>query len=523
MIDYRDACLTGLRGQVFGQREGTLAAPTSIRAGKGITAGRKADHIRINVEEDVAAKGITSGFERYHFQHVALPEIRLDDVDTSTRLFERKLKAPVLISCMTGGVPEAERINKILGRVAQSYGFALGLGSARVLLERPEVLSSFDVRRIAPDVPLLANIGAVQLNKGVGLEECRRIVDLLSADALVLHLNPLQEALQPEGDTDFSRLLPKIRRLCSGLGVPVVVKEIGWGIAPDLVVRLLEAGVSAIDVAGAGGTSWSEVERHRISSPVRRAVAAAFSGWGIPTADCLVQARTVAPEATIIASGGIKDGVDVAKAVALGADLVGLAGPFLRAAADGEDAALELAEALGDVIRTVMFAVGASDLGRLRATPRLLGTGQAEPSVHLEQLTYSTDRPLDFVDITDDVNRVVSRSGVRDGVVHVSSHHTTAAITLNENEPLLIEDFRSFLEQIVPDSDYNHNDLGRRQNVPEDEPRNGHAHIRHLLLSSGDSVPVSRGQLQLGPWQRIFLIELDSPRARQVTVQVIGR
>jgi isopentenyl-diphosphate delta-isomerase len=500
-----------------------LTAPSSIPAHGGATATRKADHIRINLEEDVSSKGVGSGFESYQFQHVALPEMSLSEVDISTTLFGRRLSAPILISCMTGGVPEAAAINATLARAAQANRFALGLGSARVLLERPNVLPSFDVRKYAPDVPLLANLGAVQLNKGVGIEECRRLVDLLQADALVLHLNPLQEALQPEGDTDFSDLLIKIEDLCRRIEVPVVAKEIGWGVAPDLVGKLLAAGVAAVDVAGAGGTSWSEVERHRMSSPVRRRIAAAFAGWGIPTSECLVAARRVAPEAIIFASGGIRGGVDVAKALALGADLVGLAGPFLRAADGGETELAELADELTEVLRIAMFAVGTRNVAELRGTPRLMSSHAVGSAVCLERLRYVTTRSLDFVDITDDVVGVVRGSGVTEGLVHISSHHTTAAIRINENEPLLLEDFREFLGRLVPSGDYQHNDLGRRLNIPPDEPQNGHAHIQHLLLSSSDSVPISRGQMQLGAWQRIFLIELDSARERQVTVQVLGK
>ena len=266
-------------------RSSTIA--TSLGVNSGVTASRKADHIRINAQEDVSAKGVTSGFERYRFRHLALPEIDLAEVDTSTEVFGKQLGAPVLISCMTGGVPEAERINRFLARTAQSHGFALGLGSARVLLERPEVLSTFAVRGDAPDVLLLANLGAVQLNKGVGIAECRGILDLLQADVLVLHLNALQEALQPEGDTNFLGILRKIEALCREIDVPVVAKEIGWGISADQVVRLFEAGVSAVDVAGAGGTSWSEVERHRMSDPLRARIAAAFADWGIPSSEAI--------------------------------------------------------------------------------------------------------------------------------------------------------------------------------------------------------------------------------------------
>jgi isopentenyl-diphosphate Delta-isomerase len=335
---------------------------------KNATRSRKAEHLRINVERDVAAKGIDAGFGAYRFAHRALPEIDLADVDLSIELFGRKLAAPVLISCMTGGVIEARRINRRLARVAQAHGFAMGLGSGRALVESPDSLATFDVRSLAPDVALLANLGAVQLNKGYGEAECRRLVELLQADALVLHLNPLQEALQPEGDTCFSGLLAQIERLCERAGFPIVVKEVGWGIAATDVRALFDAGVAAVDVAGAGGTSWSEVERYRIAEPWRQRVAAAFASWGIPSARALIDARAVAPTETLIASGGIRSALDVATALALGADLVGLAGPFLRAADDSLEAAHELAREIAETLRIAMFCVGARRPGELRGT-----------------------------------------------------------------------------------------------------------------------------------------------------------
>ncbi|MGI8564727.1 MAG: type 2 isopentenyl-diphosphate Delta-isomerase [Candidatus Dormibacter sp.] len=330
---------------------------------------RKAEHLRINIEENVAGKGISAGFEQWRFEHVALPEISLATVDLTAELFGRQLGAPILLSCMTGGVEEAGRLNRELAGVAQVFGLPMGLGSGRALLEDPALLPTFLVRAEAPDVPLLANLGAIQLNRGVSAEACRRLVDQLQADALVLHLNPLQEALQAAGDTDFSGLLGRIATLCSELECPVVVKEVGWGIAADLVRRLWDAGVAAIDVAGAGGTSWSEVERHRLDNAVRARVAGAFAGWGIPTATAILEGRAAAPEATLIASGGIADGIDIAKSIALGADLAGLAGPFLRAAAAGS--AAELAAELCETLRLAMFAIGASDLSQLRNSPRL--------------------------------------------------------------------------------------------------------------------------------------------------------
>ena len=488
-------------------------------------ASRKADHIRINLEEDVAAKGVDGGFDDYSFVHRALPELDLDQVDTSTELFGRRLRAPLLISCMVGGTEQAAALNRVLAGVAQELGLAMGLGSGRILLESPGVLKSFDVRRAAPDVLLFANLGAVQLNKGYGVDHCRRLVDALRADALVLHINALQEAVQPQGDTCFAGLLAKIEDLCRRLSVPVVVKEVGWGIAPDAVRMLVDAGVSAVDVAGAGGTSWSEVERHRITEPWRARVASAFAGWGIPTAECVRQAADVAPEATIFASGGIRNGIDVAKAIALGARLVGLAGPFLRAGAEGEAAALDLGRELVETLRIAMFGVGARTLADLRFTPRLRLHAADRDAPHVARLTYHTDGAGQFLDITEDVRAVVRSSGARHGLVHVYASHTTAAIRINENEPLLLQDFRRFLDGVAPagDGKYEHDDLPRRPGVPPDEPINGHAHCRHLLLSASETVPIVDGELELGRWQSIFLIELCTARKRSVVVQVLAR
>lgn len=332
----------------------------------GATPSRKAEHIRINVDRDVSAKGVDNGFDAYRFTHRALPNIDLADVDTHVDLFGKTLAAPILISCMTGGAPEARKLNRRLARVAQAQSLAMGTGSARALLEDASQLETFDVRKDAPDVLLFANLGAVQLNKGYTVKDCRRLLDMLQADALVLHLNPLQEALQPEGDTNFAGLLNKIADVCTNLQAPVIVKEVGWGIAAQDVVALLEAGVAAVDVAGAGGTSWSEVERYRIAETWRADVAAEFAGWGIPTAQSLREARAVAPNAILFASGGIRNGLDVTKALALGANLVGLAGPFLRAANKSEARAADLARELTEVLRVAMFSLGAKTLFDLR-------------------------------------------------------------------------------------------------------------------------------------------------------------
>ena len=326
---------------------------------------RKADHIQINLEKDVAS-ALTTGLERLRFDHTALPELDLYAVRTDLTFLGRRLAAPVLISSMTGGTAEAERLNLALAGAAQESGVAMGLGSLRAALEDPSLASTFQVRRAAPDILLLANLGAVQLNYGYGAEECRRAVDLVEADALVLHLNALQEALQPEGDSNFAGLLAKIEAVCASLPVPVIAKEVGWGISADDARRLVQAGVAAIDVAGAGGTSWSQVEMHRTTDPEAARLAAAFVNWGIPTAEAIRQVRHALPEIPLIASGGLRSGTDIAKGIALGADLGAMAGPFLRAAAESPEAVVGAIHAVVNELRLVMFATGSGDLASLR-------------------------------------------------------------------------------------------------------------------------------------------------------------
>lgn len=351
--------------------------PVAASNGGNATVSRKAEHIRLNLEADVAAKGITSGYEEYSFEHAALPDVDLADIDLTTIFLGHRLRAPLLISCMTGGVAEAEPVNVALAKAAEELGIAIGLGSARVLLERPDATPGFLVRNHCPSVPLLANLGAVQLNRGVGVDECLLLVERIEANALVLHLNALQEALQPGGDTCFAGLLEKIAVVAAQLPVPVVVKEVGWGIDAATVGLLLDAGVAAVDVAGAGGTSWSEVERHRIGDTSAARVAAAFAGWGIPSARAIDAARRAHPRASLIASGGLRGGMDVAVALALGADLAGAAGPFLRAAASGgTDAVVALAREWIDVVRLAMFCTGSRDLPAFRSTPRLMRGGE---------------------------------------------------------------------------------------------------------------------------------------------------
>ena len=342
------------------------ASPGDSNAG-GIQ-DRKADHLRICLEDNVQCHQVTTGLERYRFIHCGLPELDYDRIDITTTFLGKSLGAPVLISSMTGGTEQARLINQRLAVTAQRFGFAMGVGSQRIAVERPELASTFRVRQYAPDILLLANLGAVQLNYSYGIEQCQRAIDDLEADALILHLNPLQECVQTRGDTNFSGLLDKIHQLCQTLPVPVIAKEVGNGISGALAQRLLAAGISAIDTAGAGGTSWARVESERAQALKQRRLGQTFADWGIPTTDCIVGIRAVAPEIPLIASGGLRNGLDVTKVLALGADVAGLAMPFLKAA-DHSEAALEsLSDILVAEIKTALFCTGQGNLADLRSS-----------------------------------------------------------------------------------------------------------------------------------------------------------
>ncbi len=335
------------------------------------TETRKADHIRIVLEEDVAAKGVTSGWARYRFRHRALPELDLREIDLSVSLFGKRLNAPLLISSMTGGAERAEGINLRLAEAAEALGVAMGVGSQRAAITNPALARTYQVRQVAPTALIFANLGAVQLNYGFGVDECRRAVEMIAADALILHLNALQEAVQPEGDTNFKGLLNKIEQVCRRLDVPVIAKEVGNGIGAEDARRLIDAGVAAIDVAGAGGTSWSEVERYRHTTAHGRNTAAVFAGWGIPTTEAIQEVRAALPDIILIGSGGVRTGLDVAKAIALGADLAGSAAPHLFSAHEGAGPAaiMDGLRALMNELRITMFCVGAGDIAALRRTP----------------------------------------------------------------------------------------------------------------------------------------------------------
>ena len=347
----------------------THSKNTQSKSSNGVTEERKREHIEIILKSDVVAKGVTTGFEKFTFEHCAMPEIDLDRIDLSTSVFGKLLQAPILISSMTGGVAQGGVINHRLAQCAQTLGLAMGLGSQRAGIERSSLAKTYRVRDVAPDILLFANLGAVQLNYGYGIEEARRAVDMIDANALFIHLNPLQEAVQPEGDRNWCGILKKLEKIISQLDVPVVVKEIGAGLSGDLVRKLLSIGVSAVDVAGAGGTSWSEVEAQRQTDPVIKKVAHSFAGWGIPTAYSLVEARREAGNIPVFASGGLRTGTDIAKAIRLGASLCGVAAPALGPAEDDTETALNHLQSLIEELRIAAFCTGSGSITALAKAP----------------------------------------------------------------------------------------------------------------------------------------------------------
>lgn len=361
---------------------------------EGDAGRRKEDHIDIVLGAGRVASRADAGFDGVRLGHCALPELSLDAVDISTRFLGRRLNAPLLISAMTGGPARSEAINAHLAEAAQHLGIALGVGSQRIAIERGAAGGlGADLRRRAPDILLFANLGAAQLLPGrghggeghaaKGLDAARRAVEMIGADALVVHLNPLQEAIQEGGDRDWRGVLHEIAGLAVNLRVPVVVKEVGFGLSGEVAARLAGCGVAALDVAGAGGTNWALVEGERGAGRTR-AIAAAFADWGIPTVAALAEVRAACPDTPLIASGGVRNGVDAAKAIRLGADLVGQAAGTLEAAVTSTEAVVEHFSILAAQLRIACFATGAADLAALRAVPLLAAGAPAGPAFQPE-------------------------------------------------------------------------------------------------------------------------------------------
>ncbi len=329
------------------------------------TQQRKKEHLELCLDTRNVTGPAATGFELYHFAHNALPELDFDELDTRTTFLGKSLGAPLLISSMTGGFELARAVNRNLAAAAQQLGLAMGVGSQRVAIEQPSVANSFQVREVAPDIVLLGNLGAVQLNYGYGIEQCRRAVQMIEADGLILHLNVLQEAVQPEGNRNFKDLTQKIAVICRELEVPVIAKEVGSGISAAVALRLARAGVSAIDIAGKGGTSWYAVEATR-AAKAGKPVDIAFADWGIPTEEALIDVRKALPEMKLIASGGIRTGLDIAKALALGADLAALGQPLLASALESADKVVRFLSGIIHELKIAMLCAGAANLDELR-------------------------------------------------------------------------------------------------------------------------------------------------------------
>jgi len=332
---------------------------------------RKTEHIRLCLNENVEGVNKSTGLEGISFIHNALPEIDFADIQLDTEFLSKKIQAPFLVSSMTGGSDLATSINRNLAVAAEEKGWVMALGSTRALLESDAYEESFLIRKYAPTVPLIANLGAVQLNYGYGVKECQRLVDLTEADSLVLHLNSLQEVVQDGGDLNFSDLLPKIKKICEALSVPVGVKEVGFGIDGTVAEKLYEAGIAYIDVAGAGGTSWSQVEKLRSQDPLRKAAAEAFNSWGLPTKDCIVSVRSRLSDVPIVASGGMKTGLDAAKAITIGADVIGFARSLLQAATESAESVVKTMEQIELELKMTMFGIGVKSLEELKNTNRV--------------------------------------------------------------------------------------------------------------------------------------------------------
>jgi len=330
---------------------------------------RKLDHINI-VSEGNGVDRQQYYFDRIHLTHRALPELKLSDVDPSVKFMGKELSFPLVISSMTGGADkELVKINQNLAKAAEAEGVALAVGSQRILMSDDSARASFELREHAPTTLLFGNLGAVQLNYDMGFADCEAVLQVLDADALYLHLNPLQEAVQPEGDTDFSSLRNKIAIIVQTLKKPVVVKEVGAGISPEDVEHLLAAGVKYIDIAGSGGTSWSMVESQRSEDP---ALGELFKDWGIPTPVALRLMKPYRHEVKLIASGGVRSGIDMAKSIILGASLCGVARPFLNPARESSDAVCAVIRRMKKEFMTAMFLLGAGSIDDIKENEGLI-------------------------------------------------------------------------------------------------------------------------------------------------------
>jgi isopentenyl-diphosphate Delta-isomerase len=336
---------------------------------------RKRDGIEIPLNNDVQAKTTSTYLEYVKLIHNALPELDYDEIDISTTFLKRKFSAPIIIDSMTGGAPEAAKINGRLGELAEKYGFAMGLGSQRAGLESKELAETYSIaRENAPSAFLIANIGGAQLAKGLTIDNIKKIIDMIQADALIIHLNPLQELIQPEGEPKYKGVFSKISEISGALDVPVIVKEVGAGISKEVAVKLEVAGVSAINVAGAGGTSWAGVEKLRAeasNNDLKIHLGEIFWDWGIPTATSLIEVKKTV-KVPIIASGGLRNGMEMAKCIVLGASMCAMAYPFLLKAAESKEQLFNFADTVIAELKSTMFLIGAMNLSLLKSSRYIL-------------------------------------------------------------------------------------------------------------------------------------------------------
>lgn len=332
---------------------------------------RKEEHLFITLNNDVSFKKTNSGFENYYFIHQALPEIDLNEINLSTDVFGKKLRLPLMISPLVGGIEITEEINKNLAKVASICGIAMGVGSQRTGIENAKTEKTYQVRDIAPDILLFANLGAVQLNYSFGIKECKKAINMIDADGIILHLNSLQEAFQLEGNHNFKNLIMKIEEICRSIDHPVIVREVGFGISKEVAGKLIKTGVSGIDVGGAGGTSWVEVEKLRSGSGIIKNVAESFSDWGIPTTESIKLVKEAVSKNNkilVIASGGIRSGVDVAKSIALGADIAGIALPVLKNIQVSIESCINYIKEIEMGLKIAMFGIGVLNINELKNT-----------------------------------------------------------------------------------------------------------------------------------------------------------
>jgi isopentenyl-diphosphate delta-isomerase type 2 len=356
---------------------------------------RKEKHLSICADASrFSVEGNSTGFEGVHFIHDALPEIGEDEIDLTVDFLGQRVNAPIFISCMTGGSEKGFFANRELAKAAQEKGYAVGMGSIRILFDHPELFEHFHLKALAPDVPVLANIGGVQIRDG----EHKRLFEIikkLEVDSLVVHLNPGQELFQPEGDRDFRRIKDSIRRLCDEAPVPIIVKETGFGIRPQRVRNLLDSGVAYVDVAGAGGTNWVTVEAYRVPEN-ERGEAEEFADWGIPTAILLACLKQNSGK--ILASGGLRTGLDVAKSIALGAHSAGLALPMIReVVSGGAEAAVRYLDRLENTLRSVLILTASRSPAELGQNKIWLDPGFAATVASFQQAERGigdTDHPI---------------------------------------------------------------------------------------------------------------------------------